>query len=82
MTSNALIPKTNKVETNEEMKCMDTESLKDAKMEETTNLQTNQTEKVINADKNGEQEDWMIPIEFQSDIGHIHEKAGFTTGGE
>ena len=26
--------------------------------------------------------DWMIPIEFQSDIGRIHEKAGFTTGGE
>lgn len=29
-----------------------------------------------------EEEDWMIPIEFQSDIGRIHEKAGFTTGGE
>uniref|UniRef100_A0A7S3VDB6 MORN repeat-containing protein 5 n=1 Tax=Chaetoceros debilis TaxID=122233 RepID=A0A7S3VDB6_9STRA len=29
-----------------------------------------------------EQSDWMIPIEFQSDIGHIHQKAGFTTGGE
>jgi len=27
-------------------------------------------------------DDWMIPIEFQSDIGRIHEKAGFTTGGE
>jgi hypothetical protein len=27
-------------------------------------------------------DDWMIPIEFQSDIGHIHQKAGFTTGGE
>jgi hypothetical protein len=27
-------------------------------------------------------EDWMIPIEFQSDIGRIHEKAGFTMGGE
>ena len=27
-------------------------------------------------------EDWMVPIEFQSDIGRIHEKAGFTTGGE
>jgi len=25
--------------------------------------------------------DWMIPIEFQSDISHIHQKAGFTTGG-
>lgn len=29
-----------------------------------------------------EEEDWLIPIEFQSDIGRIHEKAGFTTGGE
>lgn len=27
-------------------------------------------------------EDWMIPLEFQSDIGRIHQKAGFTTGGE
>jgi hypothetical protein len=26
-------------------------------------------------------DDWMIPIEFQSDIGCIHEKAGFTIGG-
>ena len=25
--------------------------------------------------------DWMIPIEFQSDIGHIHQKAGFTQVG-
>lgn len=30
----------------------------------------------------GIEEEWMIPIEFQSDIGRIHEKAGFTTGGE
>ena len=22
--------------------------------------------------------DWMIPLQFQSDIGHIHQKAGFT----
>ncbi len=29
-----------------------------------------------------EKDDWMMPIEFQSDIGHIHQKAGFTTGGE
>jgi hypothetical protein len=29
-----------------------------------------------------EKDDWMIPIEFQSDIGHIHQKAGFTVGGE
>jgi hypothetical protein len=28
------------------------------------------------------QEDWMIPISFQSDMGHIHQKAGFTAGGE
>ena len=25
--------------------------------------------------------DWMIPIEFQSDISHIHQKAGFTQVG-
>ena len=27
-------------------------------------------------------EDWMIPISFQSDMGRIHQKAGFTSGGE
>lgn len=27
-------------------------------------------------------EDWMIPISFQSDMGHIHQKAGFTVEGE
>ena len=27
-------------------------------------------------------EDWMIPIAFQSDISHIHQKAGFTHGGD
>lgn len=26
--------------------------------------------------------DFMIPLSFQSDMGHIHQKAGFTTGGE
>merc|ERR1712029_1204970 len=25
-----------------------------------------------------EKHDWMIPLQFQSDIGHIHQKAGFT----
>jgi len=28
-----------------------------------------------------EKNDWMIPIEFQSDISHIHQKAGFTQVG-
>ncbi len=82
MTSNALIPKNNKVEIREEMKSVETDSLKDTKMEDTTNIQTNQTEEVSNSGLNVRREDWMIPIEFQSDIGHIHEKAGFTTGGE
>jgi hypothetical protein len=27
-------------------------------------------------------EDWMIPIAFQSDISTIHQKAGFTHGGD
>jgi len=26
--------------------------------------------------------DFMIPLSFQSDMGHIHQKAGFTVGGE
>ena len=34
-------------------------------------------------EENGdEDEDWMIPISFQSDMGHIHQKAGFTVEGE
>jgi hypothetical protein len=36
----------------------------------------------IDLENKVEKHDWMIPIEFQSDIGHIHQKAGFTTGGE
>jgi len=26
--------------------------------------------------------DWMIPLQFQSDISHIHLRAGFTNVGE
>jgi hypothetical protein len=34
-------------------------------------------------DGDGENTDeWMIPISFQSDMGRIHEKAGFTVEGE
>jgi len=25
--------------------------------------------------------DWMIPLQFQSDMSHIHQKAGFTKEG-
>ncbi|KAI2509442.1 translation initiation factor IF-2 [Fragilaria crotonensis] len=33
-------------------------------------------------DQDGElKEGWMIPISFQSDMGRIHQKAGFTVGG-
>jgi len=31
-----------------------------------------------NASKDSEAHDWMIPLQFQSDISHIHQKAGFT----
>lgn len=34
------------------------------------------------AEKDDQKDDWMIPIHFQSDMGHIHQKAGFTVGGE
>ena len=39
--------------------------------------------KVESEEKNKKEikNDWMIPIEFQSDISHIHQKAGFTTVG-
>ena len=33
-------------------------------------------------DNEEEKDDWMIPIQFQSDISSIHQKAGFTEGGE
>lgn len=33
-------------------------------------------------DEESADEDWMIPISFQSDMGHIHQKAGFTVEGE
>jgi hypothetical protein len=29
-----------------------------------------------------EKDDFMIPVFFQSDMGHIHRKAGFTHGGK
>lgn len=36
----------------------------------------------VKSKKEGEpKNDWMIPIEFQSDISHIHQKAGFTQVG-
>ena len=31
-----------------------------------------------NTDNKATANDWMIPLQFQSDIGHIHQKAGFT----
>ena len=40
-----------------------------------------------NSDSQGEEnadskEDFMIPVSFQSDMGHIHRKAGFTNSGK
>ena len=34
------------------------------------------------ADGEDDKDDWIIPIQFQSDMEHIHQKAGFTTIGE
>lgn len=31
-----------------------------------------------NSGSEEEKHDWMIPLQFQSDISHIHQKAGFT----
>mmetsp|Transcript_6698 Transcript_6698/g.9718 ORF Transcript_6698/g.9718 Transcript_6698/m.9718 type:complete len:947 (-) Transcript_6698:109-2949(-) len=43
---------------------------------------------VVTSEKNAEDEsnldvqvDWMIPLQFQSDMSHIHQRAGFTKGG-
>jgi len=33
-------------------------------------------------DQGDTKEDFMIPVSFQSDMGHIHRKAGFTIGGK
>ena len=50
-------------------------------------LTKNQVEDSGADDKKNETEedlkpDFMIPLSFQSDMGHIHQKAGFTVGGE
>ena len=53
--------------------------------EDSTSKENSETKTLITEKTNesaGIKDDWMIPIEFQSDIGHIHQKAGFTTGGE
>lgn len=43
----------------------------------------NESDKVdVENKKDDKKDDWMIPIHFQSDMGHIHQKAGFTIGGE
>lgn len=34
-----------------------------------------------NKEEATEKNDWMIPLQFQSDISHIHQKAGFTQVG-
>lgn len=36
---------------------------------------------VVPSEKEEEKPDFMIPVSFQSDMGHIHRKAGFTIGG-
>ena len=33
-------------------------------------------------DEEKKKHDWMIPLQFQSDISHIHLRAGFTNVGE
>mmetsp|Transcript_12409 Transcript_12409/g.34426 ORF Transcript_12409/g.34426 Transcript_12409/m.34426 type:complete len:868 (-) Transcript_12409:51-2654(-) len=37
---------------------------------------------VPSENSNEEKPDFMIPVSFQSDMGHIHRKAGFTVGGK
>lgn len=46
------------------------------------NVGTNSDEPITVDNEVDEEQDFMIPIEFQSDIGHIHQKAGFTTDGD
>ena len=36
----------------------------------------------VSRDDGDAKEGWMIPISFQSDMGRIHQKAGFTVGGD
>lgn len=47
--------------------------------EDETNMEDNGGDEKINGTT---KEDFMIPVSFQSDMGHIHRKAGFTIGGE
>ncbi len=48
-----------------------------AKHKEVANANDDETNKEEATEKN----DWMIPLQFQSDISHIHQKAGFTQVG-
>jgi hypothetical protein len=38
-------------------------------------------DEIMQRDDGEPKNDWMIPIEFQSDISHIHQKAGFSQVG-
>ena len=45
-------------------------------------MKMSQTTAATSAPDEQEKQDFMIPLSFQSDIGHIHHKAGFTHGGQ
>ena len=55
------------------------------KMNENVILAKHKAEASDNCDdtkqEGSEKNDWMIPLQFQSDISHIHQKAGFTQVG-
>ena len=49
--------------------------------EETSQEEAKSNEGATKAEKGPNSADFMIPISFQSDMGHIHRRAGFTLGG-
>jgi len=50
-------------------------------MKITSNVVVRPRKEIDDQDADEREMDWMIPIEFQSDMGHIHQRAGFTMGG-
>lgn len=73
MSTNVIIPKAGTKDTTAE------EPESDDKMDVDSGAEL--SEKADPESKLTEKHDWMIPLQFQSDISRIHQKAGFTQVG-
>ena len=62
-------------------KIAESDSKAEVESAEETDKQNEKEVAVMEEEKNVKP-DFMIPLSFQSDMGHIHQKAGFTVVGE